>query len=202
MGAEIEKNSKGGQSEKASICSDGRNGRIPMASISFYALPVGGGVLGISQMPGRGGDYLGDLDDIRDWRPSIVITLTTLGELVDCGAQTLGADIRARAARWMHLPIQDFGVPDAHFEKTWPDVATQALCALRGGGRVLVHCKGGCGRSGTVALRLMVETGMPIDEALGQLRGVRPCAVETDAQFLWAQNGRRRALPKAGGLHC
>ena len=173
-----------------------------MAHITFHAVSVGGGVLGISPLPGLGGDYQGDLEDIRDWRPSIVLTLVTSGELADFGAQTLGADIRARAARWEHLPIRDFDVPDAAFEKAWPDIAEKALLALKGGGRVLVHCKGGCGRSGMVALRLMVEAGEKVEEALGHLRAVRPCAVETDAQFEWAKKGRRRPLPRPGGLHC
>ncbi|UZD90255.1 dual specificity protein phosphatase family protein [Cognatishimia activa] len=173
-----------------------------MAHIAFHALSVGGGVLAISQLPGLGGDYQGDLEDIREWQPSIVLTLVTSGELADFGAETLGSEIRARAARWEHLPITDFGVPDATFEAAWPDVAEKVLMALKGGGRVLVHCKGGCGRSGMVALRLMMEAGEHIEEALGHLRAVRPCAIETDAQYEWAQKGRRRKLPRPGGLHC
>ena len=173
-----------------------------MARFALFALSVGGGVLGLSQMPGRDGDYEGDLGDIRTWQPSLVITLTTLGELADAGAQTLGADIRARAARWDHMPITDFGVPDKTFESAWPEVSEKALMALAGGGRVLVHCKGGCGRSGMVALRLMLEAGEKSDEALGKLRAVRPCAIETDAQYEWAKKGRRRVLPRPGGLHC
>lgn len=168
-----------------------------MSHISFHALPVGGGVLALSPMPGRGGDYKGDLDHIQEWRPSLVLTLTTAGELVDHGALTLGPDLQTRAARWVHLPINDFGVPDTAFENAWPDAAVMVLSALRGGGRILVHCKGGCGRSGMVALRLMVEAGETAEEALGRLRAVRPCAVETDEQFDWAKKGRKRPLPKS-----
>jgi hypothetical protein len=40
-----------------------------------------------------------------------------------------------------------------------------------------------------LVLRLMVETGRPPEEALAQLRWVRPCAVETDAQMDWATKG-------------
>ena len=65
--------------------------------------------------------------------------------------------------------------------------------ALTGRGRVLIHCKGGCGRSGMVALRLMIEAGEAPDEALARLRSVRPCAVETDAQMRWAMSAERGA---------
>jgi protein-tyrosine phosphatase len=48
---------------------------------------------------------------------------------------------------------------------------------------------GGCGRSGTAALRLMVEAGENPKAALQRLRAVRPCAVETPEQFQWAAGG-------------
>ena len=54
-----------------------------------------------------------------------------------------------------------------------------ALSALQGKGRVLIHCMGGCGRSGMAALRLMIEAGEAPGAALERLRAVRPCAVET-----------------------
>lgn len=169
-----------------------------MSAISFHALSVGGGTLALSRIAGRHGDYETDLDHINDWRPSIVVTMTTLDEMAQFGADNLGADLRARAARWFHFPIGDYGVPTKAAEADWPDVAVPVLSALRGGGRVLVHCKGGCGRSGMVALRLMVEAGEAVDEALGRLRGVRPCAVETDDQYDWAAKGSKRALPQPG----
>ena len=54
---------------------------------------------------------------------------------------------------------------------------------------MLVHCRGGCGRSGMAVLRLMVEAGEAPEEALARLRAVRPCAVETEAQMDWARRG-------------
>ncbi|MBR9844091.1 MAG: protein phosphatase, partial [Rhodobacteraceae bacterium] len=51
-----------------------------------------------------------------------------------------------------------------------------------------VHCFGGCGRSGMAIMRLLVEMGEEPEAALARLRAVRPCAVETEAQRLWAAN--------------
>ena len=51
---------------------------------------------------------------------------------------------------------------------------------LRGGGRVVVHCRGGIGRAGTVASRLLVELGLCApEEALARVRTARPACVET-----------------------
>lgn len=157
-----------------------------MGGVTIHALPVAGGILALCPLPGRGGDYAWDIEHLREWQPALVISLTTGAEMVREGADRLGPDMQDRGARWVHLPIEDFGTPDASAEARWPDLSRMALAALRGGGRVLVHCMGGCGRSGMIALRLMIEAGERPDEALERLRHVRPCAIETEAQMAWA----------------
>ncbi|MFA8387719.1 MAG: dual specificity protein phosphatase family protein [Pelagibaca sp.] len=151
-----------------------------------YAVSVGQGILAISPIPGGEGDFTGDIKHIIAWKPSIVMSLVTEVELVSAGAAGLWRTLSDSGTRWEHLPIHDFGVPDAEFEDAWPEVSRSARRALTGGGRVLVHCRGGCGRSGMVALRLMIEMGEAADDALNRLRHVRPCAVETEEQMAWA----------------
>ena len=160
-----------------------------MTDLVIHALGVGGGSLAISQLPGLQGAYAADLAFIRDWKPSIVVSATTRGEHAEARVEALGKDIPESGARWMHLPIEDYGTPNADFMRAWPDARNAILKALRGKGRVLIHCKGGCGRSGMLALRLMVEAGADAVEALLRLRKVRPCAIETDAQLRWAVTG-------------
>ena len=84
------------------------------------------------------------------------------------------------------MRVVDYGIPTAEALSRWGDVSEMARAALKGGGRVIVHCKGGCGRSGMAALRLMIEAGEAPDAALARLRAVRPCAVETAEQLAWA----------------
>lgn len=157
-----------------------------MPDFVIHALQVGNGILAISPLPGRGGSYAADLEHLREWQPAMLISMTTLAEMTAHGAQTLGADIQDRGARWHHLPVADFGTPDAQVAEHWPEVSRAARQALAGGGRVLIHCMGGCGRSGMAALRLMIEAGEKPDAALAHLRRIRPCAVETDEQMKWA----------------
>lgn len=160
-----------------------------MSGFVIYALPVSEGIVALSPMPGRYGDYAADLNHLRDWQPAIVISMTTLSEMVARGAADLGNDLRDAGTRWMHLPIADFGAPSPEVEEAWHHAAKAALGAVQGGGRVLIHCNGGCGRSGMAVLRLMIEAGEAPDAALARLRAVRPCAVETDAQKHWAYEG-------------
>lgn len=166
-----------------------------MPNLVVHALQVGGGTLALTSVPGGGGDYPGDLDLIADWAPGLVISMTTLAEMVAVGAGDFGSDIQGRASRWAHLPVDDFSAPGDDFDGQWPPVSAAARHALSGGGRVLVHCRGGCGRSGMAVLRLMIECGEAPEPALKRLRAVRPCAVETEAQMLWAVAPARVASP-------
>ena len=157
----------------------------------LYALQIGDGILALSQIPGATGDFAGDVQHLIEWTPSIVVSLVTEVELRDAQAAGLGWRLVEAGARWEHLPISDFGVPDDEFEDAWPVISENIRRALLGGGRVLIHCRGGCGRSGMVALRLMIEIGEAPEDALTRLRAVRACAVETREQMQWALEAKR-----------
>lgn len=159
-----------------------------MASPDFtiHEVPVAGGTLALSPLPGRSRHYYTDWLRLMDWAPDRVLTLTEQHELDRKGAGTLGRDLANAGVVWHHLPIPDYGIPDAEFEGKWPTVSADILSTLQGGGRVLAHCFGGCGRSGMAVLRLMIDAGEAGEAALARLRHARPCAVETDAQMDWA----------------
>lgn len=157
-----------------------------MAEFGIFAVNMDQGQVALSPIPGRSGSYENDLSTVLHWGPDMVLTMTTVAELDRMGAAGLGDDLSAAGVTWLHLPVEDFGAPGPDVRALWADVSGQAAGVLARGGKILVHCFGGCGRSGMVALRLMVEAGEPADHALARLRAVRPCAVERDAQFDWA----------------
>jgi protein-tyrosine phosphatase len=159
-----------------------------MGSYGFaiYPLDVGVGQVALSPIPGRSGSYNFDLTIILKWSPDLVLTTTTQSELDRMGATGLEDDLAVVGVAWRHLPIVDFGVPDAEAANAWSEVSTLCADILSQGGKILTHCFGGCGRSGMVALRLMIETGETPEVALNRLRKIRPCAVETNVQERWA----------------
>lgn len=152
-------------------------------------LAVGGGVLGLGPMPGRSGSYRRDLAAVLAWRPMLALTMTTAEELAAQGAGSLPGDLGDAGVDWVHLPVGDYGVLAGETAAAWPAAAQKAREVLAHKGRVWVNCMGGCGRSGTAALRLMVDAGEEPGAALKRLRHVRPCAVETPEQFRWAAAG-------------
>lgn len=149
--------------------------------LTIAELRIGQGVLGISPCPGRAGFYEADFNAIRHWQPSLVITFLS-NEERDRVAPTLSFDLKSADIAWAHLPTADYDTPNSG----WPGIAALTHSELAKGRKVLLHCMGGCGRSGTAALRLMIEAGEAPEPALNRLRQARPCAVETPEQFLWA----------------
>lgn len=153
-----------------------------MAGFLISDLSLRTGTIGLCPIPGRGRAYPGDLSAALAWRPDVVLVLAVEAELHG----SYMADLSQNGISRVHLPVTDMGAPGARFMEDWPNVSRRLHRALESGARVLMQCYAGCGRSGAVALRLMIEAGEPPYPALNRLRAARPCAVETDAQFRWA----------------
>ena len=93
---------------------------------------------------------------------------------------------------WRHLPIPDRQPPGLDFERRWAEVGAELVVALREGRRIFLHCKGGLGRTGTVAACLLREAGVGAAEAVTQVRLARPKTIETTEQERYVQVYRRR----------
>lgn len=79
----------------------------------------------------------------------------------------------------MHLPIVDYQAPTDDQMLAFVD----AVEARRTNGqRVGVHCLAGRGRSGTMAAVWFVHEGMTADQAIADIRELRPGSIETDVQ--------------------
>jgi ADP-ribosyl-[dinitrogen reductase] hydrolase len=130
-------------------------------------------------------DLARDLDMIRDWGAAAVVTLLEPKELTLLRVERLGEELSRRNMLWFHLPIVDQSIPDKDFERQW-DVAGEDLRSiLRGGSDVLVHCREGLGRAGTISARLLIELGMEPKTAIKRVRAVRPGAIENDDQEMY-----------------
>lgn len=127
-------------------------------------------------------DLSADLDAIGAWGARMVLTLNEPAELAALKVPHLGEEVRRRGLDWRHLPIADYSIPTDAFEKQWETHGRDIRALLRSGGDVLVHCKGGLGRAGMIAARLLVELGMTPQEAIREVRRARRGAIETPGQ--------------------
>jgi len=132
-----------------------------------------------------------DLDLIAAWGAKLVLTLVAPAELIALKVPMLGVEVHRRGMQWCHLPIADYSVPGKKFEEQWLTQGHAVRELLRQGEDVLVHCKGGLGRAGMMAARLLVELGMEPEAAIHAVRHVRKGAIETPAQLALV----RRTVP-------
>jgi hypothetical protein len=164
----------------------------PLRIDELTSQPWTPGTVGITFCPGKCGDSIFgsswqrdldvDLDAVKAWGADIALTLVEERELRFLQVPSLGAGFRKRGIEWHHLPIVDLNPPNEAFHRLWLSSGTAALRTLREGGKVLVHCRGGLGRAGTVAGALLIELGETPERALQKVRAARPGAVETPRQ--------------------
>jgi protein-tyrosine phosphatase len=129
-----------------------------------------------------------DLDAIRKWGAAAVVTLVEDRELRLLRVPHLGEEVRRRGMAWYHLPIVDVSPPDEDFEHSWESAGEELRALLKRGADVVVHCRGGLGRAGTITARLLVELGMDPKTAIATVRSARPGAVETREQERFVLN--------------
>lgn len=137
-----------------------------------------------------------DLDKVEKWGATAVVSLITREEIRDLKVPDLSRAVADRHMEWWHLPIPDGQPPDADFEQAWRAVGPAIRDRLRLGFDVLVHCKGGLGRAGTLAARLLVEFGEIPSEAMRRVREARsPNAIETLGQERYVERCAAAAEP-------
>jgi len=155
-----------------------------MADEKFQIYQLAGisaGTLGLCRQPATDADFA----KIDSWRPNIVLTLTGKEEFPTVG-KPLPLQFQDAGYDWLHIPVIDFGVPASEDTALWQESIVQLHEVLSAGGKVLIHCKGGKGRSGMVLLKLLVMQGEAGATALARLRAIREGAVETNDQYKWA----------------
>lgn len=177
----------------------------PVRTSNSHPLPIAevmagdaGGRIGITFCPGKCGpslydyrwerDLAADLDVIEHWGARAIVTLIEAHELELLQVPDLGAQVVARGIAWHHLPIPDVQAPDERFATGWQRSGPALLDWLIAGQRVLVHCRGGFGRAGTVAAQLLVELGATPQDAIRRVRAARPGAIETAEQERYVLN--------------
>jgi ADP-ribosylglycohydrolase/protein-tyrosine phosphatase len=163
--------------------------------LQIAELPAGDGLIGVTLCPGKQGDSVfgrswersleADVAAIVNWGATAVVTLIEEDEFRMLKVEALPELVQAAGLEWHWLPIADVKVPDGRFARRWVYAGLRVRERLRAGERVLVHCRGGLGRAGMVAARLLAEFGLEPASAIRAVRSVRPGAIETSAQEAW-----------------
>ena len=124
-----------------------------------------------------------DLDTIAQWGANRVITLLEPEELSYLQVEKLGDEVRKRGMIWHHWPVIDGSAlrvrQAAKSKDPWAKECELFLEDLDMGKKLFIHCRGGLGRTGSLAARLLIERGLTPEAAIAEVRVARPGAIET-----------------------
>ena len=156
--------------------------------IDSVSVPGTGGIIGMTSCPGKQDDFFfersdsrleADIRAIASWGASVIVTLMEEVELDILQISHLPETVADNGMKWIHLPIRNRMLPGIDFEAVWRVVGEELRSILARGGRIVVHCQEGVGRTGILAARLLIEMGVETDEAVKLVRKARSGALET-----------------------
>ena len=129
------------------------------------ALPEGiPGQLYLHSMPGRYESFEDAREEMTQREVTRVICLAPLEE-VHRKSPDYAHVIEASDVPWVHkmFPVPDFGVPTS--QAAFLNLGRSVAEHLREGERVLIHCGAGIGRTGTLAVSVLMALGMNKEDA-------------------------------------
>lgn len=173
--------------------------------VAWVPLPGVPGRLGLAMAPGRRDrtadatwrrDLHADLRRLRHvHQADVLVTLVPDDELEALGVPDLADAVAVHALEHLRLPVKDGTAPTPGQEDDAMALLHAVVKRLRDGRSVVVHCRAGQGRSGTLAAMVAAALGDAPSAAIARVRAVVPRAVEThpqevfvaDAAVAWAR---------------
>ena len=148
--------------------------------------PQAPGHLIFTPCPGTRGTSLDEaLATLKTAGANALITLMPEAELAANQASDLAELCAKHGLQWLHLPVADEQVPLDDFDAAWGRHRERILSLLADSGTLAIHCKGGSGRTGLIAARILVELGLARKAAVQRVQALRPKAIQHPAHVSW-----------------
>lgn len=124
-------------------------------------------------------DLQTDLDVIKLADIDIIVCLLEWSELRLLNIENYPKIAQEQGLMFYHLPIKDRGSPT---QKDIEVLIPSLVEHLTMGENILVHCRGGLGRAGTITACCLCHFGFTSESAISSIRQNRPGAIQTRKQ--------------------
>jgi ADP-ribosyl-[dinitrogen reductase] hydrolase len=166
--------------------------------VSFVNVPAPG-ALGMTFAPGKvqpnaatgawNRDLEADLHRLQNvYGAQLVVSVIEARELRELFIPSLAGALGRRGIGWLHIPVPDGQVTTDI--AAWVGAMRLVHARIRRGATVIVHCKGGLGRTGTFAASVLTTFGRSPSDAVATVRKARPGALETREQEAFVTTAR------------
>ena len=173
------------------------NSPIEVAWVTDALAPEGGRI-GVTFAPGKKGpsvhgkpwdrDLAIDLERlVSEYETQLLVSLIEDHELTLLEIPALVTEAQRRGIVIVRAPVPDLEAPEQDQARHLADLA---IASARAGRNVVIHCRGGLGRAGTLAACTLVALGQSPDDAINHVRRVRKGAIETQSQQEFVTNQR------------
>jgi protein-tyrosine phosphatase len=152
----------------------------------IYWIPTDQGKLGIMPHPLPGRRLRKQMKEYRRKGVDILVSFLRKDEIMSLGLEDEGFHAEKNQMEFVHFPIVDHAAPSKSGRST---ALIQTLAeSVKSGKSVLMHCWGGIGRSGTVAVAILIALGKDRQEAITTVSTARRLPVpESGAQQRWLE---------------
>jgi ADP-ribosyl-[dinitrogen reductase] hydrolase len=120
-----------------------------------------------------GFDWDRDMGVIKEEGISLIITLMMPEELSEFGMGNIGSVASDNDIAWVQIPIVDGDIPSEKQEYSIRELINIIKHHVDAGLKVLIHCRGGLGRTGTIAGCYLTSCGVPLKETYAMLINAR-----------------------------
>lgn len=127
-----------------------------------------------------------DLTRLRtEYSAQVLVSLIEAAEYELLKITQLPSRASAAGLEVRTFPIEDVSVPADDQLDAFAELIDGIVASVQAGQHVIVHCRGGLGRSGVVAACCLVKLGMTAKAAIQGTRQARPGAIEVPPQEQW-----------------
>ena len=178
-----------------------RTSKTDHLRIDVIPLQDGKGYIGMTICPGKQGnsayglpwerDLGEDIRMLRSQKIHAVLTIMESFEMDILKVPDLGDRVLEAGLHWWHLEVPDMSVLPPQRYHEWDAMRRDVVGFLLSGNNLVIHCRGGLGRTGTFASVLLIDLlDMQPEEATQLVRKTRPGCIQNRTQEDFIRNYR------------